>query len=448
MVKKCFTTLLNKKYYTHASIYRFRLFFTLLAALSFLFLESATSSAQTAQSVVNDTIKETTRINFPIGSANILQNYSLNKFELSKIDTLLGRMASDSTLTLQRLIIVGYASPDGRYDLNEYLARLRTERLKNHISSIKGLAPERIVTSFVAEDWKGVASFAEQATTAQLPNRDKVIEVARSAIDPDEKERILRSTYPGDFRYLLVHCMPALRRTDWSLEYQVARPGDVLVVIDQSDLQTDTVAIDTVVAVDSIVLEQLTSLSDVDEVERTFYLMLKTNLLFDAVAIPNVGVELSLGRRWSIAGEWMYAWWKSDRRHRYWQGYGGYLGVRKYFGKTADGHPFTGHHIGAYGSTMTYDVEWGGRGYQASRFGFGGGVEYGYSTALARRLNLDFAIGLGFHGEEYKVYDPIDSHYVWHSTHKRNWWGPTKACISLVWLIGHGNVHKKKGGML
>jgi hypothetical protein len=97
---------------------------------------------------------------------------------------------------------------------------------------------------------------------------------------------------------------------------------------------------------------------------------------------------------------------------------------------------------------MTYDVEWGGRGYQASRFGFGGGVEYGYSTALARRLNLDFAIGLGFHGEEYKVYDPIDSHYVWHSTHKRNWWGPTKACISLVWLIGHGNVHKKKGGML
>ena len=144
----------------------------------------------------------------------------------------------------------------------------------------------------------------------------------------------------------------------------------------------------------------------------------------------------------------MYAWWKSDRHHRYWQGYGGYLGVRKYFGKTVDGHPFTGHHIGVYGTALTYDIEWGGRGYQAAHYGFGGGVEYGYSMALARRLNLDFFLGLGFQDGEYKVYDPIDSHYVWQSTHKRNWWGPTKAGVSLVWLIGRGNVHKKKGGQL
>ncbi len=451
--------------YAHVYMFicRYRLFCALLVALSFMFIESPSCSAQSMAPLGNESLKDTNYIVFPGGSIDIMPNYKLNKVELGKIDALLGRMATDSTLSKERLLIIGYASPEGSFERNDFLARIRTEQMRNYISAIKGLSPERIVTRYVSEDWKGVASFAEKDTTAQLPHREIVLEVAQSNIAPDEKERILRSSYPKDFRYLLMHCMPTLRRTTWGLEYKkdvrpdeslVARPDETLVVIGRDETLADTFAIDIntdinpVMADEAIVLEQVDSAMVAAQERRPFYLMLKTNLLYDVAAIPNVGVELSLGRRWSVTGEWMYAWWKSDRHHRYWQGYGGYLGVRKYFGKTVDGHPFTGHHIGVYGTALTYDIEWGGRGYQAAHYGFGGGVEYGYSMALARRLNLDFFLGLGFQDGEYKVYDPIDTHYVWQSTHKRNWWGPTKAGISLVWLIGRGNVHNKKGGQL
>ena len=74
-------------------------------------------------------------------------------------------------------------------------------------------------------------------------------------------------------------------------------------------------------------------------------------------------------------------------------------------------------------------------------FGFGGGVEYGYAMPLGRRWLLDFTLGVGFQDGEYKEYLPMDGHYVWQSTHKRHWWGPTKAEVSLKWLIGN-----KKGG--
>ena len=168
-------------------------------------------------------------------------------------------------------------------------------------------------------------------------------------------------------------------------------------------------------------------------------LALRTNLLYDAVLIPNLGAELSLGRRWTIGADWFYTWFSSDSRHRYWQGYGGYLTLRKYFSShTSDIKPLTGHHLGAYVLGLTYDVEWGGRGYQADKFGFGGGVEYGYSWAVGRKLCLDFSIGVGFQDGEYKEYDPIDDHYVWQSTSKRHWFGPTKAEISLKWLLGKG----------
>ena len=181
---------------------------------------------------------------------------------------------------------------------------------------------------------------------------------------------------------------------------------------------------------------------------------LKTNLLYDVALVPNLGAEFYLGRGWSIGGNWMYAWWKSDRRHDYWRLYGGELEIRKYFGRRAVEKPLTGHHLGLYGQLFTYDFELGATGYMGGKPGgtlwekmnYAVGLEYGYSLPVARRLNLDFVIGVGYWGGEYHTYDPIDDHYVWKETRQRHWFGPTKAEISLVWLIGRDNYNEKKGG--
>ena len=174
-------------------------------------------------------------------------------------------------------------------------------------------------------------------------------------------------------------------------------------------------------------------------------LALKTNLLYDAVLIPNIGVEVSLGKQWTASADWFYTWFSSDNRHRYWQGYGGYLTVRRYFANHSTFHiPHstfpTGHHLGAYVLGLTYDVEWGGRGYQADHFGFGAGLEYGYALPISNRLLLDFSIGIGFQDGEYKEYEPQGNRYVWQATRQRHWFGPTKAEVTLKWLLG------KKGG--
>ena len=87
---------------------------------------------------------------------------------------------------------------------------------------------------------------------------------------------------------------------------------------------------------------------------------LKTNLVYDALLVPNIGVEFALGKGWTLGGNWMYGWWKNDRRHRYWRVYGGEVGLRKYFGQRASDKPLTGHHVGVYGQLLTYDFEFGG----------------------------------------------------------------------------------------
>lgn len=167
-------------------------------------------------------------------------------------------------------------------------------------------------------------------------------------------------------------------------------------------------------------------------------------MLYDALLVPNGGLEIYLGKNWSIDAYWMYAWWKSDRVHNYWRTYGGDVELRKWLGSAVKRKPLTGLHIGAYAQIVTYDFELGGRGYLADRWSYAAGMSYGYSLPVAKRLNIDFSIGLGYMGGEYKEYLPQDGHYVWQSTKRRHWIGPTKAEISLVWLIGRGNTNKTK----
>jgi hypothetical protein len=59
---------------------------------------------------------------------------------------------------------------------------------------------------------------------------------------------------------------------------------------------------------------------------------------------------------------------------------------------------------------------------------------------------MDFTLGAGYFGGKYYEYVPLDGCYVWQCTKKRNWVGPTKLEVSLVWLIGCDNYNKKKGG--
>lgn len=112
-----------------------------------------------------------------------------------------------------------------------------------------------------------------------------------------------------------------------------------------------------------------------------------------------------------------------------------------------------GHHLGIYGDFLTYDFEFGAKGYQ-SKATYAAGIKYGYSHPIANRLNLDFALGIGYLHSNYKTYVPRDGCYVYQETKKRKWLGPTQAEISLVWLLGKGNTNskgkgntnKKKGG--
>ena len=279
----------------------------------------------------------------------------------------------------------------------------------------------------IGEDWTAFRRILEE--DGQMPCREEVLRIADADLPVDDKERKIKRLKQA-YAYLVDHHLHKLRAVTVALHLSVreaplAPPVRPLPAASAAPARPSVGGWQAALPVPS---------------ERKRFRLppfaVKTNLLYDAALVPNVGLEFFFRERWSVGLNWMYAWWKTDRRHYYWRIYGGDVEARYWLGDDGYGPRRSGHHLGVYAQTGTFDFELGGRGYMVDRWGYGGGLSYGYSLPVGRRLNLDFSIGLGlFHGQ-FKEYLPIDGRYVWQVTKKRNWIGPTKAEVSLVWHLG------------
>ena len=192
---------------------------------------------------------------------------------------------------------------------------------------------------------------------------------------------------------------------------------------------------------DSLASDTLNYVST-DRSGRDFLLALGTNMLFDVLAVPNLSAEACFGNGWGVRLDGMYAWWSNKPKGKYWRLQGGSLTLRKYFGRL----PFSGHHVGVFGSILRYDFCLGAKGVLSAGFdepfrvrpSWSTGVEYGYSFVLSHRLRIDLSAGFGYQGGLYMRYHNEDGQSIWDSTHSRHWFGPVRAEASLVWIIGKG----------
>lgn len=182
-------------------------------------------------------------------------------------------------------------------------------------------------------------------------------------------------------------------------------------------------------------VEEVTHISTLKPLKNHSYIALKTNLLYDAVLVPDLGLEINVFNNWTVYADLMYACWDIPSRHYYWDLFGAQCGARKYFGRVASQRSFSGHHAGIYGQALAYDLQAGHIGQQTPTINWGAGVEYGYSFPVTLGFNIDVELGLGYIGGKYYEYIVEDGHYTWRGTVKRAWMGPTKASVSLVWLI-------------
>lgn len=164
-------------------------------------------------------------VDFPVSQTVIYPDYRNNRAELGKIIATIDTLKSDGDIEIKSLSIKGFASPESPYENNTMLAMGRTKALKEYVSELYHFPANFILTSYEPENWEGLREYVLASSISHKQEILDIIDITDR--DPDTKEWILKSRYPSEYNFLLANCYPALRRSDYMIEYTIRGYSDV-----------------------------------------------------------------------------------------------------------------------------------------------------------------------------------------------------------------------------
>lgn len=175
-------------------------------------------------------------------------------------------------------------------------------------------------------------------------------------------------------------------------------------------------------------------------------LAVKTNLLYDATATINLGIEIGLGYRttldisgnynnWTFLDNRKMKHWLIQPELRYWtcnRFSGSFFGIHAHYARYNMGGMLpwgfkTGKMFGTVENKQIAEHRYQG-------WLVGAGVSYGYHWILGKRWGVEAEIGVGY---AYLKYDQFPCYKCGKriSSNHENYFGPTKASISLIYII-------------
>ncbi len=381
-----------------------------------------------------------------------------NGESLEQMLDLLELIDTDSLTHLTKLEINGYASPEPEVRSNLYLTQHRVVAVREYIFSYYDTPDSLVVAKGQGVAWDDLRA---RVAATDMKYRDDVLDVLDNVPEEcwrkvlpsdlfmtlvDSRQKHLMDLRGGRaYNYIYEHIFPKLRRSSITITTTV----DILPMVDPEDFGG-------LASQDSLPLLDPPAPQQVELADPKFvpFFALKTNLLFDAASLVNAEVEFPIGDRFSVAAEWVFPWWtwddgtSSSKRNRT-QLLNGNIEGKYWFGDRTDMAVMTGWFAGLYAGGGLYDFERDAKGYQGEFF-IAAGLSGGYAHTINKsgNLRMEYSLGIGYLKTDYRYYEA--EYYTddskWHPIRQKSgtytWVGPTRARVSLVWLINR----KVEGG--
>ncbi len=145
---------------------------------------------------------------YRINLSTLNKSYKENQVELVQLGRLMQPLASDSLHHLKRVVVKGFASPDGTMALNERLAKAR---MNDAVAYLKGDYPQLanfpIESSWAVNSWQEVLPALSQRG---LEEREEAIRIVDSSMSDAEKQQHLQRL-PRVWELLVSQVLPELR---------------------------------------------------------------------------------------------------------------------------------------------------------------------------------------------------------------------------------------------
>ena len=378
--------------------------------------------------------EESEKFYYAVGNAVIDSNYMSNAATIERLRVVLENTDINN---LKYVVIESGASPEGPEALNNRLAVQRGQALARFLEKA---IPDHILrgrtsVKYGGEEWQGLRRLVEADPAIDADLRARIIAIVDSDVPVATKKARMKAL--PEYSWVVDKYYTELRYAYLYLEYIVPLPP---IPVLSTDIVIEDEPLPPVPGFEpiDIVLPEF-SFMEMPLVEvRKPVLAVSTNLLYDLAITPNFAVEVPLGDRWSIYGEYTFPWWVTRGNDRAWEILKWDLGTRVWLsGRSSGADRLTGHFLGLDLSAGYYDIEPNNKGWQGEALA--AGLEYGYAWRLGKNGNwrLDLSVAGGWMGTDYRYYEGTDdsAHLLYKHTGRFNWFGPTKAGLSIKYLF-------------
>ena len=385
------------------------------------------------------------RLYFRKDKTDVDRDYLDNEGALAYIDSLLSSVNPDEVESIE---IRTSASPDGTVSHNDKVEARRAESVRRYIESKYPEFSDKVKEARGGENWPEFRKNVEDDDEMSEPLRKRILSIIDSDDSADRKEQRLRDM--DEYDEVAERHFPALRYAETRItRRQKEEPkAPEAPEIPAEDIETEEVelsveqdTLDTFVApVDTLAAPVSEEPADTTASEpRRPVVALSTNVLYDLAITPNFAVEFPIGKKLSLYGEYTFPWWVTRDNSRAWQILKWDLGARYWFFGGRSENPMDvmiGPFAGIDLSAGYYDIEPHHKGWQGEFQMVG--AELGWAWDLGRNWRLDAYVGAGWMGSHFRYYEATtgDKHLIYQHSGKLNWFGPTKAGVSVKYIFG------------
>lgn len=388
---------------------------------------------------------------FGLRSASIETGAHNNAAVLASIAGMISGRNADEIASIE---ILSTASPEGPVAINNRYALQRGQALRDYIASEFPQLANKITVRSAGEAWEDLRVAVESDATLSDASRSQLLAIIVSPAAADEKEAKLRAL--PEWKHLFDEVFPGLRYARATVNFNEAPAEPAEPVAEPAEITVPSIADEPAIEVEDEMVEATDTLKVQDEkvtvspvapVLPTVYprFAVSTNVVYDLYGVtdgfrftPNISVELPLGNKWSTFAEYTFPWWLSKANDQAWQILKWDIGARRWLSRHNANDPMdilSGHFLGIDLGAGYYDIEPQHKGWQGEFQTVG--LEYGYAWKLGRAWRLDAYVGAGWMGTHYRYYagDSQDVHLLYQHHGKMQWFGPTKAGISVKYIF-------------
>ncbi len=406
--------------------------FTQQLLLVALLLLPVAASAQSDNTITTaDTVG--VKVYFRQGYSRLQPAFRDNGIRLDEFMRRVSEMHGDSTARLNSIDIVAYASPEGPYTLNKKLARKRAENISAYLrgnmpflsGSLFNVQPKGI-------DWDGLAAMVE---ASDMRYRSEVLNILRNVPETtyrngklvDSRLKRLMDLRGGrPYNYMLTHFFPELRAAGAYVICDFVRIAQPAIPINkpnepnESNESNESNEVDAAIPVANELPER-----DYDR------WAIKSNALYLAAGVTNIGGEYAFHRHWSVDLPLVYSPYTLARTYRM-----RFLYIQPEARYWLD-RPMKGHFFGVHLHAGVFNVSLDNKNRYQSEKGFhGAGISYGYAMPLSRRWSMEFTVGVGYAFTRYCTYYNVPNGLRYEKDRPYNYWGLTKLGLNFVYRFG------------